>query len=261
VTAPGGAESGKAPMRLFRAGLLGSVAAGFMLWAWGPVPWGDAVYLAVLLVLLPVLALVQLLVIDEHDLERLPVYVASGISILVLGLLALWAGRSEPGWTAMGLGGYPLGRALGQGGILTALVLAILFVERWIRERMGIGVSRLLRELLPRTRPEKRVFFGLSFIAGTCEELAYRGFAMMWLLALTGSAVAALLLSSAAFGLLHAYQGVSGIFRTSLLGVVLGTSLLVWGSLWPAMIAHTALDLLAGLVLADHLLGPERLGD
>jgi len=105
VTAPGGAESGKAPMRLFRAGLLGSVAAGFMLWAWGPVPWGDAVYLAVLLVLLPVLALVQLLVIDEHDLERLPVYVASGISILVLGLLALWAGRSEPSWNAMGLGG------------------------------------------------------------------------------------------------------------------------------------------------------------
>src|SRR5690606_3911022 len=61
-------------------------------------------------------------------------------------------------------------------------------------------------------------------------------------------------LSSLVFGVLHAYQGTIGIVRTFLMGSVLATGFVLSGSLWPAIIAHTAIDLVAGLVLADWFL-------
>ena len=63
----------------------------------------------------------------------------------------------------------------------------------------------------------------------------------------------AALLSSAVFGLLHAYQGWLGVFRTALLGFVLAASLILTGVLWPAILAHAILDVIAGIVLGESL--------
>jgi membrane protease YdiL (CAAX protease family) len=54
------------------------------------------------------------------------------------------------------------------------------------------------------------------------------------------------------FGLLHAYQGPLGMMRTALLGLLLAASLLLSGSIWPAITAHVALDLLGGLVWGER---------
>jgi membrane protease YdiL (CAAX protease family) len=139
--------------------------------------------------------------------------------------------------------------------LLTAAAVALLFAVRAGETRLGWKETPLLLELLPRTRSEKTVFAGLSFVAGFGEEIAYRGFALAWMASILGSAGAALVITSLAFGLLHAYQGVPGVARTGLLGGLFGISVLATGSLWPAILAHTAVDLLAGLVLADTLTG------
>jgi len=65
------------------------------------------------------------------------------------------------------------------------------------------------------------------------------------------------LLTSAVFGVLHGYQGVLGILRTSAMGGMLAWGFLASGSLWPAVVAHTLIDLAAGLWLGDRLLSPE----
>ncbi len=43
------------------------------------------------------------------------------------------------------------------------------------------------------------------------------------------------LLSSAIFGLLHSYQGMNGILRTALIGLVLAVPFLLTGSILPSM--------------------------
>jgi len=95
----------------------------------------------------------------------------------------------------------------------------------------------------------------LSLAAGLGEETAYRGYLITVLAPLTGLAGAAVL-SSAVFGVLHVYQGWLGIPRTALLGGLLAWGFLASGSLWPAIVAHTVIDLIAGIALGERLAGP-----
>jgi membrane protease YdiL (CAAX protease family) len=44
------------------------------------------------------------------------------------------------------------------------------------------------------------------------------------------------------------------------MGGFLAWGFLASGSLWPAILAHTAIDLLAGIVLGEKLLSPTRAG-
>ena len=64
----------------------------------------------------------------------------------------------------------------------------------------------------------------------------------------------ALALTSAAFAVLHSYQGISGILRTGVIGVIMGAVFLYTGSVWPPIFAHVVIDLAVGLVFADKLL-------
>ena len=122
------------------------------------------------------------------------------------------------------------------------------------RTWLGIRETPLLHQLLPRTGPEKVVFVFLSLAAGMGEELAFRGFAIPTLALVTGSDWGAALISSMAFGVLHAYQGWLGILRTGAMGLLLAASFILSGSLWPAILAHAILDLVSGLLLGETLL-------
>ncbi len=88
------------------------------------------------------------------------------------------------------------------------------------------------------------------------RRLARAGYAipvLTPLLGVTGAAV----VSSAVFGVLHSYQGVLGMLRTAVMGGVLAWGFLASGSLWPGIIAHTLIDLVAGILLGERLLLPE----
>jgi hypothetical protein len=55
--------------------------------------------------------------------------------------------------------------------------------------------------------------------------------------------IAAIVVSSVVFGLLHMYQGLSGMIATGLTGLVLGWLYLATGrNLWAPIIAHGVMD-------------------
>jgi len=115
-----------------------------------------------------------------------------------------------------------------------------------------------LSALAPHTSAELRRFDQVSVSAGICEEIFYRGLLLTALTALVGL-WPAVLLSSVAFGIGHAYQGVTGALRTGLVGLVLALAVVFSGSLPVAMLMHAVLDMVQGRLLrsAVNLEHPE----
>lgn len=220
-------------------------------------PLWDVILLPLVLGVLPVLAVVQAMALGEVDFETIPAYVSSMVSMLVLAALCTAAGVAGVGPAALGLVALPAGPLLLWSAGLTAAGLAILVLFRMGAGALGVAEHPFLRRLLPRTHAEKTVFVGVSLSAGVGEELVFRGYAIAALAPWFGPGWA-VALSTASFGVVHAYQGLLGFFRTALLGGVLAWGVLATGSLLPAMVAHTLLDLLAGIVLADRLMVPDR---
>ena len=217
----------------------------------------DSVLLAVLLVAVPGLSVAQLPLIDGTPLERLPAYWSSVVTLWLLGTACWFVGSREGGAAALGFVAIPVVEmALWTVGLLLGGLLTI-FVFRQIAVWSGAQDSPMLRQLLPQTREERTAFGVLSLAAGFGEEIAYRGYAIPVLVPLLGVPGAAVL-TSAVFGVLHGYQGALGILRTGAMGGILAWGFLSSGSLWPPIIAHTLIDLVAGLWLGDRLLSPER---
>jgi membrane protease YdiL (CAAX protease family) len=217
-------------------------------------PWLDVGALTVLLVVLPVLAVAQIRMLGDTEIERMPAYVSS-VGTLVLLAIAAWLVGNREGATGLGLDRLPVASLFGWSVALTLGGLGILMAFKRIAAKLRMREHPVLRALLPRSPREKVVFAGLSLAAGVGEELAYRGYAIGALAPLIGAPVAAVV-TSAVFGVLHAYQGPLGIVRAGVLGGLMAWGFLVSGSLWPVIIAHASLDVVAGIFLADRLMVP-----
>ena len=214
----------------------------------------DAFYLAGLLVLLPTLALGQLALARDVVLERVPAYLNSGSTILMLGIASLFMGSRLVGLPALGFQAPFSVPNVAWTGVLLLIGIGTLLAFRTVRRAVGAEETRLVHDLMPVTSKEKWIFAGLSLCAGFGEEVAYRGYALTALILATGSATFALILTSATFGVLHAYQGPIGLVRTGVVGLVMGAVFLHTGSLWPPMVGHALIDLVAGLALREQLL-------
>jgi uncharacterized protein len=251
-------EAAAAANRTLRRGLVLSALTVIPLALWTGLAFWEVIGLPLVLVLLPALALAQLPLLRGEPLERIPVYLGSIASILALGLLSLMLGLRLGGWEGMRL--VPVSTwslVVWTGGItLTGIVILGLFTPLGRPE--ASESTRLLAELLPRSPKERWVFAGLSGAAGVGEELAFRGYALLALQALGLGPWPAALLASGAFGVVHAYQGLAGMVRTGVMGVVLSAGVLSTGSLFPAMAAHALVDLIGGLVLGPALLRRAR---
>jgi len=101
--------------------------------------------------------------------------------------------------------------------------------------------------IMPRTASELPAFFGVSLTAGFCEELLFRGFLIWAFQPLVGLWIAAAL-ALVLFALGHAYQGLDGIVRTGLIGLVFTAIVLATRSLWAAIVLHAAIDALGGVI-------------
>ena len=214
----------------------------------------DALFLAGLLELLPTLALGQMALARDVVIERAPAYMNSGSTVLLLGILSLFMGRRLVGPPALGLEAPLSVSNVLWTGALFLVGIGTLLVFRAVRRAMGTEETRLVHQLMPVTGKEKRLFAGLSLCAGFGEEMAYRGYALTALVLATGSATLALIVTSATFGVLHAYQGLIGVVRTGVVGLIMGAAFLHTGSLWPPIVAHTLINLVAGLALRERLL-------
>jgi membrane protease YdiL (CAAX protease family) len=213
----------------------------------------DAILLSVLLVAVPTMSIAQLPLIKGAVIERIPAYWSSIASLWLIGTACWFVGTRERGAAALGLVGLPLPSLVGWTVGLTGAALAVIGLFHWLGSRFGSPDTTLLRQLLPETREEKGIFLLLSVAAGSGEEVAYRGYVIPMLAPLFGL-TGAVVVSTAVFGIMHGYQGTMGILRTTLMGGVLAGGFLASGSLWPPILAHTLIDMLAGVVLGERLL-------
>jgi CAAX protease family protein len=116
------------------------------------------------------------------------------------------------------------------------------------------SLQAIAERILPQSTVELLPYLALAMTAGLCEEFLYRGFAIAVLFTVGLPAWAVVLLSSVLFGLAHSYQGRGGIAMTLLIGLILGTSRLAYGSLVPAIFWHSAVDVVAGTAGPRYLM-------
>jgi membrane protease YdiL (CAAX protease family) len=114
------------------------------------------------------------------------------------------------------------------------------------------GLSTLRKQMssvegiLPHTAVELKLFFALSLAAGVGEEIVFRGYLMAYFDSLVGPA-GAVLASSLIFGLGHAYQGVAGIVKTGVAGLLFAGVYVATGSLLAPMLLHAVTDAVSGI--------------
>lgn len=215
-------------------------------------PWPARALTTFLLGPLPALLLLQARLADRipGEAEREAIYTSSAISIWVLAALAMLAARfSGVSRADLRLVEIPLAEMLLAALLTTAAGLAVMALGKMVR----IPESALVDYLIPRTPTERIAFTGLSLSAGIAEEIVFRSFLIAALAQASGSIAAAVAVSVGAFAISHAYQGFLGVLRVAILGVILTAPFLLTGSVYPSMLAHATLDIVAGLLLSDWL--------
>ncbi len=220
-------------------------------------PWDFAVILLVLAIVVPWRGLVRVRALlagpQLNSAERISLY-ASTIAFqwLAAGITIWRAVTHGLGPAALGLSperpapGMILGAALAL--VLASLQIASLRqLSRLAPEERG-HLYQIASRLMPRNLIEALAFVALVGTVSLCEELLYRGFAFAVFKEIAGGSTAvAVAGSSALFAVGHMYQGRRGVASTFVLGVLLAGSRSWTDSLLPCIMAHLAVDLVAGL--------------
>jgi uncharacterized protein len=214
------------------------------------------ILLALLLTVLGGLA-VGLLLKPLLELPLLVVLALQGVFILIgLQLLLRWRGQR---WRDLGLPApawRDVGRALQALLLVFATNIALTGLTYLLApELLAQHQEQLVRVagMLTHQAPLLAVAVVVLFI-GLYEELLARGFLLRRSRTLLGGIWGPVLLSSLLFGLGHSYQGWTGVVQTAVIGVVLARLTLRWGTLWPAILAHAALNMLSLTLLPNTLL-------
>ena len=146
-------------------------------------------------------------------------------------------------WSSVG----QMFRDLGLGVLL--LVISTVLVSIIGGHRGDSTPDQSIAYLLPQTTFELLLWLAVSVAAGICEEAIYRGYFQAQFSALNRSAPAGIIISAAAFGGVHAYQGLGR-------AIMIGVSALLFGifahwrrTVRPGMIAHTLQDAVAPLLI------------
>lgn len=244
------------PAGVARAALIAALALAVVAWAFAGRPFSPSLLAAFLLVYFPVVSLVT--PTEGLDLgDKTALYRVTAAMLLVMGGLSAWAWwwLQPSGWSG-GLLARPAWADLAvQTFLLLGALLLVMALFHFLGRALRWRERSLVRRLMPENPVEKRGFVFLSLAAGMGEEVAYRAFAPVFLIPLVGSYLVAAVPCALAFGCLHMYQGIHGVVRTGVIGLVLALGVAVTGNLWPAVAAHALLNIVVGLFLGDVLLG------
>jgi uncharacterized protein len=185
--------------------------------------------------------------------HRRSLYLRSMAALWMLALVTLYAWwRHDRPFDALGFQLVP--------GIVTtsaeivcvmaaiAIVLRLRKMATWTPEKIAalrdhIGGAALV---VPRTKGELALFFGVALTAGICEELLYRGF-LFAVAAPFITIYGAVAASAVVFGLGHTYQGLRGIALTGAVGLFLGAFYFLTGSIVFPMVLHVLIDINGGV--------------
>jgi len=127
-------------------------------------------------------------------------------------------------------------------------VVALMLLWMFSRLLRIAAQPRNVQFMLPHGGAEITLWIALSVTAGICEETIFRGYLQRQFMALTKSDPAGILLSAAAFGAAHAYQGFRMVILIGLFGAMFGILAYWRRSVRPGMIAHAWQDSLGGVV-------------
>lgn len=173
--------------------------------------------------------------------------------VLLLATIAFqWASFLLVFWTAFkentGLSGLGFTRFK---PVYLAWTIAFLLVSNlflsgvaWVLGKVGLPMPGEIALLIPQDAFGRVVWVVVSATAGICEETMFRGY-LMTRLRLTGkfkSWVIPTIVSSIAFGVCHAYQGIPGLIVISTYGALFALLYIRTGSLWPGVLAHFLQD-------------------
>ncbi len=128
--------------------------------------------------------------------------------------------------------------------LFSAAVLAM-------RVRLGWLPSERVLSLLPTKPRERLMFVGVCVVVGVVEEFIFRGFALTVLAQASHSAAFAFGVVTVSFALAHGLQDAVAIGNAFVLGVLLAVPVLVTQSLIPSVVAHSSVDVFAGLSLGS----------
>lgn len=148
--------------------------------------------------------------------------------------------------------------------ILLVYQILMYFVSEEYREKAAIDIenrkvsdkdydSIAMNLLIPHTLKEKKYFFLASLTAGICEEIFLRGCVMFLLtdifsdLHITVIAI----ISSALFGLFHAYQGLFGMIKTGIGGIFFAVLYVSTNSIVPGIVLHFFMDFSSAFILKE----------
>ena len=164
---------------------------------------------------------------------------------VMLGLVLIgvwWHGSSL--LTVLGERWRSVRHLLRDVGIAVLLLMVTIAISSFGR---GGGGASAAHSILPQGRTEMWLWVALSVTAGICEEAIYRGYLQRQFIAVTKNVPAGIVLSAAAFGGAHLYQGVPQALKIALLGVVCGIVAYWCKTVRPGMISHAWQDILGGL--------------
>jgi membrane protease YdiL (CAAX protease family) len=187
--------------------------------------------------------------IRRRPLRKTDVLAQALVVQLFLFAISFVVARSEGMalWSWTGLRILNIGTAIGALALLLA-VGALSWQLRTPDERRSLWV----RHLLPRTSAQWVLWLILSLAAGIAEETAYRGVLVVLLASVTASFVAAVLLSAAAFAVVHYQQGAKSMGWVFAIGLVMQVVVSLTGTLYLAMGVHAVYDVTAALRAANR---------
>ncbi len=184
--------------------------------------------------------------------ERIMLYVSTIIFQGAAVAVILWRCEAHRlSWGPLGVAfPHPLRSVTVGAGLSFILVLNQVYAIRHVAtlpyENRGI-VAKLAEKLLPRTRNEAMLGILLVLTVAICEEFIYRGFVQtIFTTFLSGSALAAAVISAAFFSSAHAYQGRKGLITTFAVGLIFSGVRIWTGSLFPSIVIHFAVDFSVG---------------
>jgi membrane protease YdiL (CAAX protease family) len=194
--------------------------------------------------------------------ERIKLYLTTILFQWSLAAIVCWRVVAR-GITVRELGVTP-GRT--PGVFVVAFAGAVLIAAaHWMNmRRMGSSkhpAAEKLRamgaRLFPRTSTELIFYVLLALTAGCCEEFLFRGFVIAALFHLSLSKWIVIPLSAAMFGVAHLYQGKGGSVGTALLGILFAAVRIAYHSLFPVVLWHAVLDVVAGIAGTRYLVRRE----
>jgi membrane protease YdiL (CAAX protease family) len=203
----------------------------------------SAVLAVVTLFEAPVSPRVSVAVFPQVDLARQLISIVFGLA--PVALVAHLIRRSGEGWTPFGLDTAALRRDALQGLVLAAVVSAAGLAV--YLGALSLEYNRFVVPVPPLGHWWTVPVLVLGALQNALlEEVIVVGYVIRRLEQLGAAAAAALVGSAVLRGSYHLYQGWGGFTGNLLLGLFFGAVFLRWRRTWPLVVAHFAIDVMAG---------------